>query len=60
MAFGHYERNNDHYITQSEDLKPYYHIALGGAKGRANQVCSALARVQLKYYDERCAETVRP
>lgn len=56
MAFGHYERNNDHYITQSEDLKPYYHIALGGAKGRANQVCSALARVQLKYYDERCAE----
>ncbi|MBQ8640880.1 MAG: aminotransferase class V-fold PLP-dependent enzyme [Clostridia bacterium] len=56
MAFGHYERNNERYIKESEDLKPYYHIALGGAKGRANQLCSALARVQLKYYDERCTE----
>ena len=59
MAFGHYERNNGRYITESEDLKPYYHIALGGMKGRANQLCSALARVQLKYYDERCAEIRR-
>ena len=56
MAFGHYERNNGNYIKESEDLKPYFHIALGGFKGRANQVCSAIARVQLKYYDERCAE----
>ena len=56
MAFAHYERNNANYITESEDLKDYYHIALGGAKGRANQLCSALALGQLKYYDERCAE----
>ncbi len=56
MAFAHYERNNANYITESEDLKDYYHIALGGAKGRANQLCSALAIGQLKYYDERCAE----
>ena len=56
MAFSHYERNNDNYIKESEELKPYFHIALGGLKGRANQLCSALARVQLKYYDERCAE----
>jgi len=56
MAFGHYERNNANYIKESEDLKPYYHIALGGMKGRANQVCTAIARVQLKYYDERCVE----
>ncbi len=56
MAFGHYERNNERYIQETEDLKSYFHIALGGAKGRANQLCSALARVQLKYYDERCAE----
>jgi len=59
MAFSHYERNNERYITQTEELKPYYHIALGGIKGRANQLCSALARVQLKYYDERCAEIRR-
>ena len=56
MAFGHYERNNDGYIKESEELKPYFHIALGGIKGRANQVCAAIGRVQLKYYDERCKE----
>ena len=56
MAFGHYERNNENYIKESEDLKPYYHVALGGIKGRANQVCTALGRIQLKYYDERTAE----
>lgn len=59
LAFGHYERNNDHYITESEELKPYAHIALGGMKGRVNQLCAALARIQLKYYDERCAEIRR-
>lgn len=59
MAFGHYERNNSGYIKECDDLKPYFHIALGGAKGRANQLCSALARVQLKYYDQRCAEIRR-
>ena len=56
MAFGHYERNNERYIQQSDDIKPYFHIALGGMKGRANQLCAALGRVQLKYYDARCAE----
>ena len=55
IAYAHYERNNSKYV-QSEELKPYAHIAMGGVKGRANQLCSALARVQLKYYDERCAE----
>ncbi len=56
MAFGHYERNNGNYITESDELKDYFHIALGGAKGRANQVCTAIARDQLKHYDERCAK----
>ena len=56
MAFAHYERNNEKYIQECDDLKPYYHIALGGITGRANQLCSALARGQLKDYDERCAE----
>ena len=54
IAFAHYERNNSNYITECEDLKDYSNIALGGCKGRANQVCTAMARVQLKYYDERC------
>ncbi|MBQ4137392.1 MAG: aminotransferase class I/II-fold pyridoxal phosphate-dependent enzyme [Clostridia bacterium] len=59
LAFGHYERNNANYITESDELKPYFHIALGGLKGRPNQLCCALARNQLKYYDERCAEIRR-
>lgn len=59
LAFGHYERNNEKHIIENKDLAPYYHIPLGAFKGRANQLCSALARVQLKYYDERCAEVRR-
>lgn len=59
IAFGHYERNNEKFIEKCDELKDYFHIALGGVKGRVNQVCSALGRGQLKYYDERCAEIRR-
>ena len=59
IAFAHYDRNNSKYITESEELKGYAGLPLGGLKGRANQLCVALARVQLKYYDERCAEIRR-
>ena len=59
IAYAHYERNNAKHIIESDEIKPYFNIALGGVKGRANQLCSALARVQLKYYDERCAEIRR-
>lgn len=55
MAYGHYERNNEKYV-KSPELSSYYHIALGGVKGRANQVSTALALGQLKYFDERSAE----
>lgn len=56
MAYSHYERNNQNYIRETEYLKKYYHMPLGGMKGRVNQMSAAQARVQLKYYDERCAE----
>jgi dTDP-4-amino-4,6-dideoxygalactose transaminase len=59
LAYGHYERNNDQNIIECDDLKDYFHIGLGGVKGRANQLCSALARGQLKYFDERCTEIRR-
>ena len=59
LAFGHYERNNDNFIKESDELKDYFHIGLGGVKGRVNQVCAAIGRVQLKYFDERCAEIRR-
>ena len=59
IAFAHYERNNPNYIKECTELAPFAMLALGGMKGRANQLCTALARVQLKYYDERCAEIRR-
>lgn len=58
MAYSHYERNNSRYI-ETEYLKPYFNLPLGGMKGRVNQTCSAMGRVQLKYYDERCREIRR-
>ncbi len=53
VAYAHYTRYGE--ITTPELLK-YDKIALGGMKGRLNQTCAAMGRVQLKYYDERCAE----
>ena len=55
MAYSHYERNNARYI-ETEYLQEYFGMPLGGMKGRVNQTCSAMGRVQLKYYDERCIE----
>jgi dTDP-4-amino-4,6-dideoxygalactose transaminase len=54
VAFGHYERFNDS-IT-NPDLKPYAGLPMGGYKYRMHQLSSAVGRVQLKYYDERCRE----
>ncbi len=56
VAFGHYERFNPKNIVECTELLPFCHIPLGGFKGRANQASTAMARVQLKYYDERCRE----
>ena len=55
LAYGHYERNNPKNITDPE-LSKYPHIALGGVKGRANQLCCTLALGQLHHFDERMAE----
>ncbi len=54
MALGHYERFTD--TVQTESLRPYAFIPLGGYKYRMHQMSSAMGRVQLKYYDQRCAE----
>ena len=66
VAYGHYERTGaaslynpaDAQVTDS-DLKRYAGVAMGGYKHRLNQTCSAMGRVQLKYYDERVAEIQR-
>jgi len=55
IAFGHYERYRPDKI-ETEYLKPWAGLPLGGYKWRMHQLSSALGRVQLKYYDRRCAE----
>ena len=55
VGFGHYERFTDANIRTPE-LKPYVGLPLGGYKYRMHQLSSAVGLVQLKYYDERCAE----
>ncbi|HEX2950243.1 MAG TPA: DegT/DnrJ/EryC1/StrS family aminotransferase, partial [Armatimonadota bacterium] len=60
---GHYERTGvasrfnaiDAQITDT-NLMPYAGVPIGGYKHRMNQTCSAMGRVQLKYYPARIAE----
>jgi len=55
LAFGLYERFNAKAI-QTEALKPFVGLPLGGYKYRMHQMSSAVGRVQLKHYDARMAE----
>ena len=57
MAFGHYGRYNAQ--IQTEDLKGYTGLPLGGYKYRMHQMNSALGRVQLANYDNRMHEIDR-
>ena len=56
VAFGSYDRFGSADDIETEYLKPLAGLPLGGYKYRMHQVSAAMARVQLKYYDERCAE----
>jgi len=55
LAFGHYERFNAENI-ETEYLKPWVGLPLGGYKYRMHQMSSAVGRVQLKHYDQQMAE----
>ena len=55
IAFGHYERYRENDM-QTEYLKPFAGLPLGGYKYRMHQMSSAVGLVQIKYYDERCEE----
>ena len=57
-AWGHYERFQEG-LVESEELKPFAGLPLGGHKYRMHQMSSAVGRVQIKFYDERCAEIRR-
>ena len=55
VAFGSYERFNTANI-ETEYLRPFAGLPLGGYKHRMHQLSAAMGRVQLRHYDERCAE----
>jgi dTDP-4-amino-4,6-dideoxygalactose transaminase len=57
LAFGHYERYDSRIQTQS--LKPFAGLPLGGFKNRMHQLSAAVGRVQLKHFDQRSAEVRR-
>lgn len=54
IAFGHYERYGEDINT--EYLKPFNGLPMGGYKYRMHQLSSAVGRIQLKYYDARVEE----
>lgn len=63
ISYGHYTRtgaasmyNPTEKCITDEELLKYAGVPLGGFKHRMNQTCSAMGRVQLKYYDERMGE----
>ena len=53
VAFAHYQRHGS-YLTM-EAFKSHAGLPLGGVKGRMNQTCAAMGRVQLKHYPARMA-----
>lgn len=57
IALGHYERFNER--IQSEALRPFIGLPLGGYKYRMHQLSSAVGRIQLRHYEERQAEIRR-
>ncbi len=65
IAFSHYERTGgpSRYAKAEKgvggELQKFAGAPIGGHKHRMNQLCSALGRVQLKYYPERIAEIQR-
>ncbi len=56
VAWGHYERFQKPDEIETASLKGLVGLPLGGHKYRMHQLSSAVGRVQLKHYDERCAE----
>ena len=54
IAFGHYDRFDE--TTKTPSLQEFEFLPMGGHKYRMHQLSSAVGRVQLKSYDERCEE----
>lgn len=56
IAFGRHELFKSGDAVETDYLKSMAGLPLGGYKYRMHQLSSAMGRVQLKHYDERCAE----
>mgnify|MGYP002408820242 FL=1 len=56
VCLGHYERMGKLSWEGAPYFKLYSGLPLGGYKFRMHQLSSAVGRVQLAHYDERCAE----
>lgn len=54
IAFGHYERFTAK--IQNREIRKFAGLPMGGYKYRMHQLSSAMGLVQLKHYDQRCAE----
>jgi dTDP-4-amino-4,6-dideoxygalactose transaminase len=57
ISFTHYSRHDDD--LNIPELVNLAGMPLGGVKGRLNQTCAAMGRVQLRYYPERMDEIQR-
>ena len=57
IGWGHYGRFNQD--IQTESLKPFIGLPLGGYKYRMHQMSSAMGRVQLRKYDARNVEILK-
>lgn len=57
IAFAHYERFKPN--MQTESLRPFAGLPMGGYKYRMHQLSSAVGIDQLKHYDARCEEIRR-
>ena len=54
VAFSHYSRHGE--LLTDPALRAGAGVPWGGCKGRMNQTCSAMGRVQLRHYPRRIAE----
>lgn len=54
IAYAHYERTRDELTIPY--LKEFAGLPLGAIKGRLNQTCAAMGRVQLRHYERRIRE----
>jgi dTDP-4-amino-4,6-dideoxygalactose transaminase len=59
LGWGHHERFQKPDDVETASLKELVGLPLGGHKYRMHELSSAVGRVQLKHYDERCAEIRR-